>query len=74
MSTISRKSNIELLRLVLMLLVVLLHFNNETMGGAFVFVRNYPVENFVLHFFKSSDYFCNNGYNFSNKPQSRFCR
>jgi len=53
MSTISRKSNIELLRLVLMLLVVLLHFNHDTMGGAFVFARNYPVDNFVLHFLES---------------------
>ena len=53
MSTISRKSNIELLRLVLMAFVVLLHFNNDAMGGAFVHVRNLPIDNFVLHFFES---------------------
>lgn len=50
---IQRYSNIELLRLVLMMMVVLLHFNNDTMGGAFVFARNYPIDNFVLHFLES---------------------
>lgn len=50
---LQRDSNIELLRLVLMMMVVLLHFNHDTMGGAFVFARNYPVDNFVLHFLES---------------------
>ena len=49
----NRNSNIELLRLVLMFMVVLLHFNNDTMGGAFVYARNFPTENFVLHFLES---------------------
>ena len=48
-----RNSNIELLRLVLMFMVVLLHFNNDTMGGAFVYARNYPTANFILHFMES---------------------
>ena len=49
----TRNSNIELLRLVLMFMVVLLHFNNDTMGGAFVYARNFPAENFTLHFLES---------------------
>lgn len=48
-----RNSNIELLRLLLMAFVVLLHFNNDAMGGAFVHVRNLPIDNFALHFFES---------------------
>ena len=51
--TIRRDSNIELLRLVLILMVVLLHFNNDTMGGAFVIVRDIPTDNFILHFLES---------------------
>ena len=34
-------------------MVVLLHFNNDTMGGAFVFARNFPADNFALHFLES---------------------
>lgn len=49
MESKTRNSNIELLRLVLMVFVVLLHFNNDTMGGAFVLVNNLPVENAILH-------------------------
>lgn len=30
-----RKSNIELLRIILMIMVIILHFNNEDMGGGF---------------------------------------
>ncbi|MGN0730494.1 MAG: acyltransferase [Treponema sp.] len=44
----TRNSNIELLRLVLMSFVVLLHFNNDTMGGAFVLVKDFPIENGIL--------------------------
>ena len=43
-----RNSNVELLRLVLMAFVVLLHFNNDTMGGAFALVKELPVDNAVL--------------------------
>lgn len=48
-----RNSNIELLRLLLILFVVLLHFNNENMGGAFVLVKDIPITNFVLNVFES---------------------
>ena len=48
-----RNTNIEFLRLVLILMVVLLHFNNDTMGGAFVLVKDRPFDNFALHFFES---------------------
>lgn len=48
-----RNSNIEILRLVLMFMVVLLHFNNDTMGGAFVFIKDMAFDNFALHFFES---------------------
>ena len=34
-------------------MVVLLHFNNDTMGGAFVIVRDIPTDNFILHFLES---------------------
>lgn len=52
-SEIQRNSNIELLRLVLIAFVVLLHFNNDSMGGAFVYVRNIPIDNLALHFLES---------------------
>lgn len=48
-----RNSNIELLRIVLMLMVILLHFNNDSMGGAFNYVKDLPVNNFILYFFES---------------------
>lgn len=50
-----RNSNIELLRLVLMAFVVLLHFNNDTMGGAFVLVNDLPIENAC---FRTLEAFC----------------
>ena len=49
----TRNSNIELLRLVLMAFVVLLHFNNDTMGGAFVLVKDLPLENTILRLFEA---------------------
>lgn len=51
-----RNSNIELLRLVLMAFVVLLHFNNDRMGGAFVLVKELSIENKVLRLLEA---FCN---------------
>lgn len=51
-----RNSNIELLRLVLMLFVVILHFNNDTMGGAFVLVKDLSAENNI---FRLLEAFCN---------------
>lgn len=53
MSVVSRNSSIELLRLVLMFMVVILHFNNGTMGGAFCLVKDRALDNFALHFFES---------------------
>lgn len=53
MSAGSRNSSIELLRLVLMFMVVILHFNNGTMGGAFCLVKDRALDNFALHFFES---------------------
>lgn len=52
----TRNSNIELLRLVLMAFVVLLHFNNDTMGGAFVLVKDLHLENTILRLLEA---FCN---------------
>lgn len=51
--TKERNSNIELLRLLLMVMVILLHFNNEAIGGAFTLVTNNPASSFTLHFFES---------------------
>jgi len=51
----SRNSNIELLRLVLMAFVVLLHFNNPSMGGAFEIVKNLSAENNI---FRLLEAFC----------------
>lgn len=48
-----RESNIELLRIVLMLGVVVLHYNNSSIGGAFEFTANMPVTRLVLYFFES---------------------
>lgn len=62
MTAVSRNSNIELLRLVLMFMVVLLHFNNAAMGGAFVYVKDKVVDNFVLHIFESLSICAVNGF------------
>lgn len=53
MSSVNRNSSIELLRLVLIFMVVLLHFNNDVMGGAFCLVKDKALDNFILHFFNS---------------------
>ena len=49
MAKLERNSNIELLRIVLMFMVILLHFNNGTMGGAFNYVTDMPVNSFILY-------------------------
>ena len=49
----SRNSNIELLRLLLMAFVVLLHFNNGEMGGAFSLVQGNTIDSYMLHFFEA---------------------
>ena len=50
MSKLERNSNIELLRIILMFMVILLHFNNSEMGGAFNYVENKPLNSFILYF------------------------
>ncbi len=50
---IYRNSNIELLRLVLIVMVIILHFNNETMGGAFKYVKDTIMLNYIFHFMES---------------------
>lgn len=46
-----RQSNIELLRCILMLMVVLLHYNNGQMGGGFLYARGTNL--ILLKFFES---------------------
>lgn len=53
MEKTARNSNIELLRIILMFMVILLHFNNGEMGGAFNYVENKPLNSFILYFFES---------------------
>lgn len=48
-----RNSNIETLRLLLIFMIVILHFNNEDMGGAFSLVKNNAFDNYFLHLFTS---------------------
>lgn len=53
MEKAERNSNIELLRIVLMIMVVTLHFNNEKMGGAFNFAQDNTANTFILYFLES---------------------
>lgn len=53
MEKTARNSNIELLRIVLMFMVILLHFNNGSMGGAFNYVTDMPINNFILYLLES---------------------
>lgn len=53
MEKTARNSNIELLRIILMFMVILLHFNNSEMGGAFNYVENKPLNSFMLYFLES---------------------
>ncbi|MCQ2482213.1 MAG: acyltransferase [Clostridia bacterium] len=48
-----RDSNIELLRILTMLGVVILHYNNPTIGKAFVFTEGIQVSYLILSFFES---------------------
>ena len=50
---LERNSNIELLRIVLMFMVILLHFNNGTMGGAFNYVTDNTINSFILYLLES---------------------
>ncbi len=49
----NRNSNIELLRLVLMAMVIMLHFNHPEGGGAYNYVNSKTSQEFLLHFLES---------------------
>lgn len=53
MEKTERNSNIELLRIILMIMVVTLHFNNGDMGGAFNLVGESTINSFILYFLES---------------------
>lgn len=48
-----RKSNIELLRIILILLVIILHYMNISMGGALGKVRPNTFDYYLDHFIES---------------------
>lgn len=48
-----RQSNIELLRILAMLGVIILHYNNPLVGGAIVYSAEYPINNLILYVFES---------------------
>lgn len=52
-NTKSRSSNIELLRVLAMLAVIALHYNNPSMGGAFKLVEHNSLNYYVLYFVES---------------------
>lgn len=49
----SRASNIELLRIITMFGVIILHYNNESIGGAFKYVAPSSLNYYVLDFLES---------------------
>lgn len=49
----TRNSNIELLRIILMIMVITLHFNNGEMGGAFNLVQAGTLNFHFLYFLES---------------------
>ena len=48
-----RNSNIELLRIILIAFVIILHFNNDSMGGGFSVVSKDSFEYILFHLFES---------------------
>ena len=48
-----RKSNIELLRVLTMMGVIILHFNNAYMGKALFYVKNGSINFYILYFIES---------------------
>lgn len=52
-SPTKRNSSIELLRIISIMGVVLLHYNNEAMGGGFRYVKDYSVNQIYLFFIES---------------------
>lgn len=49
-----RKSNIEILRIILILMVIVLHYNNKDMGGALKYVQSGSFNELVLRFIESA--------------------
>lgn len=47
-----RNSNIELLRIFSILGVIILHYNNASMGKAFVYTSQLPLNHGILYFFE----------------------
>lgn len=48
-----RESNIELLRILSIIGVIILHYNNTNAGGGFLYVTEYSANYWVLHFLES---------------------
>lgn len=48
-----RESNIELLRIISMIGVIILHYNNEHIGGAFKYVISDSINSYILYFIES---------------------
>ncbi|WP_269153777.1 acyltransferase [Limosilactobacillus balticus] len=48
-----RQSNIELLRIVLILMIIMLHYNNSAMGGALANIHNGTFPYYFVHFTES---------------------
>ena len=48
-----RKSNIELLRIICILMIILLHYNNARMGGALTGVEKYSFNYYLVNFVES---------------------
>lgn len=48
-----RKSNIELLRIICILMIILLHYNNGRMGGALSNVKGYPFNYYLVKIVES---------------------
>ena len=49
----NRQSNIELLRIVLILMIIVLHYNNGAMGGALANIHNGTFSYYIVHFTES---------------------
>lgn len=52
-TTKARQSNIELLRIIAIMGVILLHYNNETCGAAFAFTQGLPVNHAICVVFEA---------------------
>lgn len=53
MTRINRQSNIELLRILAVMGVIVLHYNNRSMGGGFLFTQSLPINHFILKVIES---------------------